>query len=143
MNEQLMLEYIFFHRKPYQQFLEFLREQHITPLKEGTDQTDIQGLVVYLQDNLDDELSERIEDFYDAMMAIDEELVMDDAEADEMSQVGVAVTLNDGRSVLASVDPMVLNRVLTVISHQQLGELVDAIAYAVENPDDRPLCKRT
>jgi hypothetical protein len=142
MNDQLMLEYIFFNRKPYQRFLDFLHENGVTPLKEGLDQTDVEGLIVYLQDNLDDTLSEQIEAFYDDMMALDEELVMQQQDSDEMSQVGVAVTLNDGRSVLASVAPEVLNRVLSVISHQELGELVDAIADAVENPDERPLCKR-
>jgi len=29
-----------------------------------------------------------------------------------------------------------------VISHDELGKLVDAIADVVENPDVRPLCKR-
>lgn len=142
MNDQLMLEYIFFHRQPYREFLQFLRERDVLPLKEGVDQTDVEGFVVYLQDNLDEELSEEIERFYDAMMEMSERLVAAEEEADEYRQVGVAVTLRDGRSVLASVDPDVLNRVLGVISHQQLGELIDAIVDAVENPDERPLCKR-
>ena len=142
MNDQLMLEYIFFHREPYRRFVDFLREQGVEPLREGLDQTDVEGLVVCIQDNLEEPLSEAIEAFYDDMMVLDEELVAESDDSDEMSQVGVAVTLRDGRSVLASVAPDVLNRVLAVISHQELGELVDAIADAVENPDERPLCKR-
>ncbi len=142
MTDQLMLEYIFFHREPYARFLGFLVENGIEPLRTGTDQTDVEGLVVYLQDDLDEPLSDAIEAFYDDMMELNETLVAEQAEDVATNQVGVAVTLADGRSVLASVEPKVLNRVLTVITHQQLGELVDAIVDAVEHPDDRPLCKR-
>lgn len=137
-----MLEYIFFHRKPYQQFLQFLRSRQVEPLKEGVDTTDVQGLVVFIQDNLDETLSDEIEAYYDDMMDLNESLIAEQQDSVQVSQVGLAVSLSDGRSVLASVDPQVLNQVLSVITHQQLGEMVDAIADAVENPDERPLCKR-
>ena len=142
MNDQLMLEYIFFHKIPYEKFLQFLRSKQVEPLKEGIDETDVEGLVVFIQDNLDESLSNEIEAYYDDMMDLNESLVGEEDEEDQMNNVGLAVSLADGRSVLASVDPEVLNRVLSVITHQQLGEMVDAIADAVENPDERPLCKR-
>ena len=142
MNDQLTLEYIFFHKTPYEKFLQFLRSIQVEPLKEGVDETDVEGLVVFIQDNLDESLSNEIEDYYDDMMDLNESLVAEEDEGDQMNNVGLAVSLADGRSVLASVDPAVLNRVLSVITHRQLGEMVDAIADAVENPDERPLCKR-
>jgi len=142
MNDQLMLEYIFFHKTPYEKFLQFLRSIQVEPLKEGVDETDVEGLVVFIQDNLDESLSNEIEAYYDDMMDLNESLVAEEDEGDRMNNVGLAVSLADGRSVLASVDPAVLNRVLSVITHRQLGEMVDAIADAVENPDERPLCKR-
>lgn len=142
MDEQLTLEYIFFHQQPYQQFKQFLQSKNIEMLKEGIDETDVEGFVIHIQDNLEDDISEEIEDYYDEMMELSENLVADESEDNETSRVGLNVTLMDGRSVLAEVDPDVLNRVLTVITHQELGNLVDAIADAVENPDQRPLCKR-
>lgn len=142
MNEQLMLEYIFFHQKPYQQFKVFLQNKGVELLKEGIDETDVEGLVVCINDNLDDEISEQIEDFYDEMMELNEALIAEEDDSTEMHNVGLAVSLLDGRSVMAAVDPDVLNRVLSVITHNELGLLVDAIASVVENPDERPLCKR-
>ena len=127
MNDQLMLEYIFFHSKPYQQFKRFLRSKNVEPLKEAIDETDIQGFVVYIQDNLDDALSDEIEAYYDEMMDMNETLVAADDESGEMNNVGLTVSLKDGRSVLASVEPDVLNRILTVVSHQELGELVEDV----------------
>ena len=142
MNEQLLLEYIFFHKQPCDQFKEFLQSKHVDLLKEGIDETDVEAFVVYIADDLNENLSEEIEDFYDQMMELNESLVMQDEDTGEMNNVGLAVSLNDGRSVLATVDPDVLNRILTVISHDELGKLVDTIADAVENPDERHLCKR-
>ncbi len=142
MNEQLLLEYIFFHEEPCARFKKFLQENRVELLKEGLDKTDVEAFVVYIADDLDDALSEKIEDFYDEMMVLNESLVMQDEKTGGMNNVGLAVSLNDGRSVLATVDPDVLNRVLSVISHDELGKLVDTIADAVENPDERPLCKR-
>lgn len=142
MNDQLMLEYVFFHQQPFDEFLLFLESMQVEPLKHGVEHSDVEGLIVYLQDDLDDELSDRIERYYDEMMRLNEQLVAGEEAKEDSSQVGVAVSVADGRSVLASVEPEILNRILTVISHQQLGELVDAIVDAVENPDDRPLCKR-
>lgn len=142
MNDQLMLEYIFFHKRPYEKFIQFLRSKQVEPLKETVDKSDVEGLIVFIQDNLDETLSDEIEAFYDDMMDLNETLVAEQDDSLEMNNVGLAVTLADGRSVLATVDPEVLNRILSVISHQQLGEMVDAIADAVENPDERPLCKR-
>ncbi len=141
MNDQLMLEFIFFHEEPCRRFKAFLAERGVESLKEGRDETDVEGLTVFIRDDLDDALSEEIEAFYDEMMTLNEALVAEDEE-DEMHNVGLAVSLKDGRSVYAAVDPEVLGRVLTVISHDELGRIVDAVADAVENPDDRPLCKR-
>ncbi len=142
MNDDLMLEYIFFHPQSCERFKQFLREIEVVMLKEGVDETDVEGLTVYIADDLDEAVSEKIENFYDEMMELDEALVIEGEGADEYSQVGLAVSLKDGRSVMASVDPDVLNRMLTVVTHDELGKVVDAIADAVENPDERPLCKR-
>ncbi len=142
MNDQLMLEYIFFHNRPYNEFKRFLEIKKVSILKEGVDETDVEGLVVYIEDSLADALSDEIENFYDEMMDMNESLIAEEDESDEMHNVGLAVSLADGRSVLAAVDPDVLNRVLSVVSPDELGVLVDVIADAVENPDERPLCKR-
>ncbi len=142
MNDELLLEYIFFHEEPCNRFKQFLQSKQVELLKEGIDETDVEAFVVYIADDLDEVISEEIEQYYDEMMELNESLVMQDEGADEMNSVGLAVSLTDGRSVLATVDPDVLNRILTVITHDELGKLVDTIADAVENPDERPLCKR-
>ena len=82
-----------------------------------------------------------LEELYDEMMTVDESLVTEDVDG-STNQVGIAFSLMNGQEVLASVKPEVLNRKLTVITHDNLAEFVDAIVNVVEDPDHRPLCKR-
>ncbi len=140
-RDQLTLEFIFFHDQPYLRFLEFLQQKNVPLLNETKDITNVEGRVVVIEDNLDELLYDEIEAFYEEMMTLNQKLVADSGD-DEMNMMGLAVTVEDGRSVLAAVDPDVLNRILGVVSQQELGQLVDQIVDAVENPDDRPLCKR-
>jgi len=142
MNDQLTLEYIFFHEEPYRQFKQFLAVKEVPLLKVTDDHTNVEGRVVFIEDNLDEVLSDEIEAYYDDMMALNESLVASEAGSEEMNMMGLALSLQDGRSVLAAVDPDVLNRILTIITQQELGQLVDDIVNAVENPDGLPLCKR-
>ena len=135
-----MIEYIFFHKTPYTLFCEFLLKINI-PYEESSEETDVEALLVKIADDLDDEISEQIEAYYDELLELDEGLVEEDPEG-VIDQAGLAVTLDNGVSVLASVNPDVLNRMLTVVSQDEMGEFIDAIVNAVEGPDERPLCKR-
>jgi len=44
--------------------------------------------------------------------------------------------------ILADVDANLIYKLSEALSPQEILELVNAIASAVENPDQRPLCKR-
>jgi hypothetical protein len=69
-----------------------------------------------------------------------EETVPDSPESYHAS--GVVVNLKDGRTVYAEVRPALLSKVMGAISPEELGELVDAIVQAVEDPDERTFCQR-
>lgn len=134
-----MLEYIFFDQRPWELFDAFLREKGLIPESVHEEQ----GYLVRLPEDTDDELMESIEAYYDEMLDMNEALFI--AQQDDGEQVhaaGVSVSLSDGRSVDAMVSPDLLNRILTVVSTDELGQLVSAIVDAVEHPDDRPFCRR-
>lgn len=121
-------------------FDEFLK-QHNIPLEKGQEETDVEGFLINIPDDLDEEISEKIEQYYDELMDMDEGLVEEDP-SDTIDQAGLAVSLITGESILVSVNPDVLNRMLTVVSRDEVSAFIDAIVTAVESPDDRPLCKR-
>ena len=133
-----MLEYIFFDERPWNRFTEFLQQKGLSPQAEHEEQ----GYMVRLPEDTDDELMDDIEDFYDEMLDMNQALFTEEEGEDHRYSAGVTVNLSDGRTVQAAVDPGLLNRILEVVSTEELGLLVNAIADAVENPDDRSICRR-
>ncbi len=133
-----MLEYIFFDERPWRRFIDYLESLQLEPQASSGDE----GWLVGLPEDLDDELDAKIEAFYDRMLEMNESLVAEEEGQAHVYTAGVNVTLSDGRVVQAAVDPKLMQRLLAVISPEELGELVNAVADAVENPDERPFCQR-
>ena len=135
-----MLEYIFFHQAPFEAFVAFLRQRGLQP---GAAEAE-EGFEVRLPEDIDDLLSEEIEARYETLMDMDREL-FDSAQeqgADNYQAAGVVLNLQSGQTVYAHVDPVLLTRVMTVLSPEEFGSIVNAIVDAVENPDTRSFCER-
>ena len=134
-----MLEYIFFHTTPLEMFLDYLEQ------KDVRHEVDISGdtMKVFVPDDLDDEISSAVDTEYDRLFDLNQEL-MDHADEDagEFSKVSIDVRLKDGTRSKACLEPVMMKRLMSVLSHDELKELVQAITDAVENPDDRPYCQR-
>ncbi len=133
-----MFEYIFFHQSLADAFTEQLQKLSI-PFES---RDDAMGFVVALPDNLDSELMERVDEHYAALLEQSESLLTADGEMPTKHAAGITLTLRDGRTVQALVRPELLNKMLDAISYDELNEFVEAIAGAVDNPDERPICQR-
>lgn len=134
-----MLEYVFFDQRPFQQFLEFLRLQGLEP---GTRLAD-ELYEVQLPEDLDEQLSERIESFYDEMLELNQQLFDQEQAADAgYHAAGVVVNLQAGQTVYADVNAELLGKIMSVLTPQEFGDVVNAIVDAVEQPDERTLCQR-
>ncbi|HDK38401.1 MAG TPA: hypothetical protein ENG92_05240, partial [Thiolapillus brandeum] len=93
-----MLEYVFFHAQPFEQFVAYLYELGLYPEIEN----DAECWEARLPEDLDDALSDKIEERYDQLMALNQQLF--DQELDEDFHVaGVVVNLNNGKTVYAQV----------------------------------------
>jgi hypothetical protein len=131
-----MLEYIFFHKQALDRFGEYLAETGIAyEIRE-----DEMGLVAAVPDDLAPGTLEQIDAVYEQLLDESENLLSE--EEDATCTATLNITLNDGRTVAISVAPELLNRILSVISFDELNELLDAIVSGIEKPDDRPLCQR-
>ncbi|MEA1890961.1 MAG: hypothetical protein U9N50_14440 [Pseudomonadota bacterium] len=133
-----MLEYIFFHDEPRKQFIQYLLKQDIPYVE----QDDSMGMVVAVPENLGEVIEDAIESHYDKLMENAEELLIDEGEAAEKDVAAITITLDDGKTIYASVSPNVINRVLGVITTQELNDLVNSIVTSVLDPDERPICTR-
>lgn len=135
-----MLEYVFFHPIPFQRFVEFLKSRGLSPVTGGDEET----FEVALPEDLDDALSNEIERQYDALMDMNQELFEREqgSDASNYHAAGVVLNLKDGKTIYADVEPGLLARIMSVLSAEEFGEVVNAIVDAVENPDTRTFCQR-
>ena len=135
-----MFEYVFFDERPRDQFVTFLQQKSVE-LKLEEDE----GLLkVWISEDLDDDLDEAIEDFYDDMMALNQQLYEDENNEAEVgyNAAGIVLELNTGENVYAQVNPELLGRIMTVVTPDEFNTVVNAIVEAVENPDARTPCQR-
>lgn len=134
-----MLEFIFFHKKTCELFEKAAKSSEIITETVCNDDT----FLVRLGEDIDEEVLDNLEDYYDELMNMDQALMEETADSsDTLHAAGITIQLNDGRNVYASIDPALLSRVLQCISPDELNTLVHAITEAVENPDTRSLCQR-
>ena len=135
-----MLEYVLFHEKPFLLFIDWLKSKGISPeIKTEEDTYEIK-----IPEDLDENLLDDIDDQYEVFMDMTQQLVNDEEREnqDGYHMAGVVVSLKDGSISYADVDPNLLGRVLSVISPEELGEIVTAIADAVETPQTKTFCQR-
>lgn len=133
-----MLEYVFFDPLPCEKFIEYLKQKNI--VYEAPDGEEI--LMVSIDEGLGDEITSDVEAFYDDMMELGSQILSNQTDDGQINAAGLTVTLADGRISYAVLDPNIVNKVLSVLELEELNTLVNAIASAVEKPDETPLCKR-
>ena len=132
-----MLDYIFFDHKNLGLFVHALKEQGV----EYAIQNENMGQVVSLPDDLDSALNEQLDQLYEELLQAQAEEADDENGQLERDVAGLHLTLRDGSPCTVRIEPELIARLLTVISLQELKELGNTIAQAVEQPDDRPLCQ--
>ena len=135
-----MLEFVLFSEKPCRVFVDWLKDRGVVCKTEIEDDS----YLILIPEDLDDDLMDDIEDKYDECMDMNQKLLdAEDSESnDDYAMSGILVTLKDGSISHADVDSELVNRVLSAISPEELGELVSAIADAVENPQPESFCQR-
>jgi len=139
LNDEL-LDYVLFHQIPYSKFTEYLSTAKIpmkTSHKDGV-------YTISISIDIDDELVESIEARYDELLDMSRELLADENPQGEenFSIATVIVDLASGESTNAHIRPDLLYRIMNVIDEKELGEFVQAIAEAVETPDNRSFCQK-
>ena len=139
MNE--VLEYLFFTQAIADKFIVALQEHDLHFEREIEL---VQGAIVLkIAEGVDDDLWDELDDLYDMLSDEDQALVEAGIEDDDSkSTAGIYLQLADGSQTIAQVDPVIMSRILTVITTDELNAFVDTIVRSVETPDDSPICKR-
>ncbi|AAZ97007.1 hypothetical protein Tbd_1054 [Thiobacillus denitrificans ATCC 25259] len=133
------LEYMFFDAALRDRFVAFASALGIPSTVE---QDNIAGFVVELPDNLDDAQQEALEAEYEAIMDAQMLAAESDAELVSHHAAGIMVTLSDGTTRSVRIPPPVARRLFEHFSVDEIHDIASAIAQAIENPSDLPLCKK-
>jgi len=134
-----MFQYIFFHKHAFAEFIEFLNKRDLLVDMRSDDET----FEIQVLEDLDDELSDEIEEEYDRLFVINQQLMDNEAVSkDEYSMAEIEVKLSDGTISQAHIRSEVMSKFMQSITFQEFEEVVNAIVDAVENPDSRSFCQQ-
>lgn len=129
-----MIDYIFFDDGLMNRFTAFLRQRKVEFV------TDKEGRLVKLPEDLEEDLLTAIEDEYDLLLSETEQMLEGTEDGLEKNLAAVRVELSTGQPCHIKFSPDLLGRLLQVMSVDELQEMVQNIARAVENPTDKPIC---
>jgi len=133
-----MLEYVFFSEKYRLLFGECLTE-HAIKFKTATDSIE-DTLFISIEEPEDSNLWDLIDERFDALNELDQAEI--EQGMDGMSGAGIYIELSTGENTLATVNPDVMNRMLSVISMDEFNAFVETIVHSVEKPDDSSICQQ-
>ena len=135
-----MLEYVLFHQKPFEIFVKFLKENELSLETSEND-----GIYeIRIDEDIDKDLSEKVEAEYDRLVAMNQELFFAENPATDENyrMASVMITLKNGDRTSAHLPPELLARVLDAIDETEPNEIITAVVKAVENPDERSYCQK-
>ena len=134
-----MLEYIFFEAGVRDRFAAELNSLPVKFQLSGSNDE----LLVLVDEDIDDELEETIESFYEQLMR--EQASAIDALGnphETIHIVGIQYTAADGTLCQVRLSPELVNRITRCLSNEELQQLVQTIADDVARADQRPLCEQ-
>jgi len=131
--------YVFFETELRDRFVQGLV---VRALACSTHKDRMEGWVVELSTEPDDDTLEALEADYEALMQ--EQMQRAEARPDWGSHqvASLSITRNDGSSAVVRLPSAVARPLLEHFSAEQAHALVTAIAHSLENPVDGPLCRK-
>jgi hypothetical protein len=135
--ENNMLDYICFDALFTQGFTEFLKQSDVQYQLRDDDM----GTIVSIPDDLNDELDDLIDEQFEALEREYEVRLKQEMASGEKNITAISVNLSSGDTCYVPVSEEMMQRLLSVLSPQEVGDLVDAIVSVVEKPDPRFICK--
>jgi hypothetical protein len=132
-------EYIFFDTDLRDRFVQALSARDLSC---ETRADVMEGFIVELATELDEDTLDAIEEEYDALM--NEQMLRAESRPDWVSHrvAGVPITLSDGSPCTVRLPADVARPLMERFTAEEAHALVTAIAHSLENPIDGPLCKR-
>lgn len=130
-----MIEYIFFDAALRDKFVAFV-EQSGVPCSASDDSM---GLLVAISEDIPEDVSDKIEEYYESLE--DEQEELSKANGDLNRLAGFNFTLPDGQQRMLPLPSEMANRLLACFSMEEIQGLLNAVADRTLNPNSEHLCK--
>ncbi|MGV8934156.1 MAG: hypothetical protein ACOH1I_06010 [Gallionellaceae bacterium] len=133
------MEYTFFSNTLRARFISHAAEMGVeTQVRDDA----MEGSVVALSDDLDDEQMDNLEQVYDTLM--DEQMLLAESEEGWVTHkvMGVNISRADGSTQAVRLQGEVARRLVEYFTPVEIHDLVQEIAQNIEQPVFGPICKK-
>lgn len=139
------MEYLFFDKTLAERFVEECRP-YAEKMRIVTEETPSDGdaYSVVIEALLADEVAEAIEQHYDELF-FGEQAAQIEGNSNEgalADACGVQVQLSTGQYTTVAVEPEIMNKILSVLTIDELQQFLAQVAEDIEFPKSGPICKR-
>jgi uncharacterized small protein (DUF1192 family) len=139
------MEYLFFDKDLAERFMAACAE-HANHCRIEIEQTPSDGdaYSVVLESLMSDEAAERVEALYDDFFFGEQaaQIEGNGAEGALADACGVQVKLSSGEYTTVAIEPEIMNKILSVLSIDELQQFLAQVAEDIENPKSGPICRR-
>jgi hypothetical protein len=107
------------------------------------DREPVQNAIVFkVSETIEPSTWDALDEAFDELTLQDQMQMEEELEDDTAaSAAGLYLQLANGTQTIAKVDPNVVNRILSVLSVQELNEFLEVIVSSVESPDASAICR--
>ena len=133
-----MLEYVLFAERLRDRFTSWLDDNSIDYRTDGNGEE----LLVLIDEDIAEDVQDRIDEQYDLLLEESARIAdEEDDSPDAVHLVGIQFQRSDGVTGHVRITPELANRLHRCLDMIELQAFVQTVVDAVENPDNRPLCK--
>ncbi len=139
------MEYLFFNESLAERFAAFCQERGVdAQIKAEESFTEDATYSVQLADMTSDELMDAIEEQYNEMFFGEQaaEIEGNGSQGALADACGVQVQLQSGAFTTVAIHPEIMNKILSVLSIDELQSFLSQVAEDIENPKSGPICRR-
>ncbi|MGM0541827.1 MAG: hypothetical protein ACQEQR_05260 [Pseudomonadota bacterium] len=139
-----LMEYVFFDLSLAECFQSFCKALGVeTALISGETYSGEPEFIVSLPDDLDDAIIAQVEDEYAALLFGEQASMIEGNDKGAMADAcGVQVQLQSGQFTTVAIHPEIMNKILSVLSVNELQDFLVQVVEDIENPKKGPVCAR-
>lgn len=140
-----LIEYMFFDEELAKRFKAYCESLGVeTELEADITHTDDDSFTIKIADGLNDEVLEKIEEEYGEMLFGEQaaQIEGNDGAGAIADACGVQVQLSSGQFTTVAIHPEIMNKILSVLTIDELQKFLSQVAEDIENPKMGPICSR-